>query len=76
MNWIAPEVEVRHLRERVRDQRLREARVVLHQDVAVGEQADEDELERLALADDRALDLVEDPVAALREVVDGHGVLH
>ena len=29
--------------------------------MAVGEQADQDELERVALADDGALDLVEDP---------------
>ena len=41
------------------------------QDVAVGEQPEQDELERLALADDRALDLVEDATArARRRVVD------
>ena len=49
-----------HLRERARGQRLREPRVVLEQDVPVGEEPEEDELERIALPDDRLLDLVED----------------
>ena len=34
----------------------------------VGEQAEQDQLERLALADDRALDLVEDAVRLLLDV--------
>ena len=57
----AREADARHLRERARGERLREAGEVLEQHVPVGEQADEDELERVALADDRPLDLVEDP---------------
>ena len=59
------------LRERARDQRLREAREVLDQDVAVGEQAEQDELERVALADDGPLDLVEHPIATRGDVGDG-----
>ena len=55
-----------------RDQRLREAREVLDQDVPVGEQAEQDELERLALADDRALDLGEDLLRPLRQLGDCH----
>ena len=62
----AREAERRRLRERARDQRLRQARVVLEQDVAVREQPEQDELERVALADDRALDLVEDAVGERR----------
>ena len=38
----------------------------------VGEDAEQDELERIALADDRALDLVQDPLCLLRELLDGH----
>jgi len=56
----AGEVHAHRLRERPRGQRLRQAGVVLDQDVSVGEQAEQDELQPLALADDRALDLVED----------------
>ena len=55
----AREVDAEHLRERAGRERLREARVVLEQDVPVGEEAEEDELERVALADDGLLDLVE-----------------
>src|SRR5947199_105633 len=56
-----PELHARDLRERAGHQRLREARVVLDQDVPVREQAEQHKLERLALAEDGALDLVEDP---------------
>ena len=63
------EADAGHLREGPRCERLREPRVVLEQHVAVGEQAHQDELERLALADDGALDLVEDP----RRVAPGPG---
>ena len=52
------------------DQRLREARVVLDQDVAVAEEPEQDQLERLALADDRPLDLVQDPLAGGRDLVE------
>jgi hypothetical protein len=40
--------------------------------VAVGEHAEQDELERLALPDDRALDLVEQPGRALGDLRDSH----
>jgi hypothetical protein len=39
------EAHAEHLRERARRQRLRETRVVLEQDVTVGEKPEEDELE-------------------------------
>ena len=55
-------------RERPRHQRLGEARVVLDQHVAVGQQPEQHELEHVALADHRALDLVEDPGGALAEL--------
>ena len=51
--------------ERARHQRLGEAGDALDQDVPVGQQAEQDELERLALADHRPLDLVEDPRRAV-----------
>ncbi len=38
----------------------------------VGEDAEQDELERVALADDRALDFVQDPLGLLRKLLDGH----
>ena len=47
-------------RERARDQRLRHPGHVLEQDVAVGQQCEQHELEDVALADHGALDLVED----------------
>ena len=66
VNWIRPKLEARRLRERARDQRLREAGEVLDQHVAVGEQPEQHELERLALADDGALDLVQERLGARR----------
>ena len=68
----AREADARHLREGAGHQRLGQAREVLDQDVAVGEDPEQHELERLALADDRALDLVEDGVRAAGELVDVH----
>ena len=41
--------------------------------MAVREDAEEDELERLSLADDRALDLGEDPLGLLVQLLDRHG---
>ena len=55
----ACETHAQHLRERAGRERLGEARVVLEQDVAVGEEPEQNELERLALAHDGLLDLVE-----------------
>ena len=43
-----------HRRERPRDERLRQAGEVLDQHVTVGEQAEQHQLERVTLADDRA----------------------
>src|SRR5204863_2611143 len=68
----AREADRRHLREGARNQGLGQAREVLDQDVAVGEEAQQHELERFALADDRSLDLLEDPVGTLRELLDRH----
>ena len=45
---------------------------VLEQDVAVGEQAEQDQLELLALADDGALDLVDEAGAELGELAELH----
>ena len=56
----AREAEGRRLRERARDQRLGEPRVVLQQHVAVAQQREQDQLERPSLAHDGLLDLVED----------------
>ena len=67
----AREPQGQDLRERARGQRLREPRVVLEQHVTVGEEPEPDELERLALADDGLLDLVEHrarDLADLREL--------
>ena len=55
----APERQARGCRERARHQGLGDAGQVVEQDVAVGEEAHQHELEDVALADDRPLDLVE-----------------
>ena len=46
--------------------------IVLEQHVSVGEQAEQDELERVALADDGALDLVEDAPCVLLDLGELH----
>jgi hypothetical protein len=66
------EADARHLREGARDHRLRQAWEVLDQHVAVGQHPQQHELERVALADDRALDLVQDRVRAAVDDVDVH----
>ena len=68
----AAEAEPAGLGEGARGQRLREARHVLEQDVAVGEQAEQDQLELLPLADDGALDLVDEAGAELGELAELH----
>src|SRR5204862_3555325 len=68
----AREAQARHLCERACGERLREAGIVLEQDVAVGQQAEQHELELLALADDGALDLVEDPPAQDPNLLEPH----
>ena len=68
----AAEAEPARLGEGARGQRLREPGHVLEQDVAVGEQAEQDQLELLALADDGALDLVEQAGAELGQLAELH----
>ena len=71
VNWTRENRMLEHLGERARGERLREPGEVLEQDVAVGEEPDEDELERVSLADDGALDLVEH---SARQLVDAFEV--
>src|SRR5205085_8451344 len=56
--------------ERACDERLGEAREILQEDVPVGEEAEQHELERLSFPDDRAPDLVEDPLRDLRDALE------
>ena len=56
----AREAHAQDLGEGPGRERLRQAGVVLEQDVPVREESEQHELERLALSDDRLLDLVED----------------
>ena len=72
VNWMRAKSHAEHLRERARSERLREARVVLEQHVTVGEEPEQDELERLALADDGLLDLVEHPIGELPDLGELH----
>ena len=71
MNWMRAKLEVEHLRERARDERLREARVVLDQHVPVGQDREQHELELGALADDRPLHLVEHGRRARADLLQG-----
>src|SRR5262249_2790267 len=66
------EPHLRHLGEGARCERLRQARVVLDQDVPVTEQAEEDELDRIALSDDRTLDFVDDLAAQVANLLELH----
>ena len=68
----AREVDRRDLRERASHQRLRQPRVVLDQDVAVREHAEQQQLECVALADHRLLDLVQQPVGEASDLVEVH----
>ena len=70
----AREVHRRDARERARHQRLRQSGVVLDQDVAVGEHAEQQQLERVALADHGLLDLVEDALPAPCDVGELHRI--
>ena len=67
----AGESKAGHRGERTGDQRLGEARVVLDQHVPVRQQPEEDELERVALAHDGPLHLVQDPGGAVPELGGG-----
>ena len=71
----AAEAEPAGLGEGSRRQRLREPRDVLEQDVAVREHAEQDQLELLALADDGALDLVDEAGTELCELTELHQTL-
>ena len=64
----AAEAEPARLCERSRREGLREPRHVLEENVAVGEEPEQDELELLTLADDGALDLVEQPGAEIGDL--------
>src|SRR5581483_10413556 len=68
----AGEPERRRAREGAGDQRLGEAGIVLEQDVSFAEDGEEDELDRAALAYDRALDLVEDRGGAGPQLAELH----
>ena len=59
MNWMRAKLEVEHLRERPRDERLRQAGVVLDQHVPVGQDREQHDLELGPLADNGPLHLVE-----------------
>ena len=60
MNWMRLKRAAEHVGERAHGQRLGQAGHALEQHVAAGEQRDEQPLEHRVLADDDALDLVED----------------
>ena len=66
------EGQVQRLREQPRDQRLREARVVLDQDVAVREDPGEDAFQHVDLPDDHAREGSYDLSAPLGDAADGH----
>ena len=68
MNWTRGEAAAEHAGRGLDRERLREARDALDQEVALGEEADEDALEHLVLPRDHAPDLEErllEPVADL-----------
>ena len=76
VNWMREKSSEVDLRERARHQRLRQPGVVLDQHVPVGEQPEQQQLERVALADDGPLDLVEDAVGQLADLGQLHRVSH
>ena len=68
----APEAEAERLRERAHRRRLGEARHALDQHVAAGEEADQQAVDELALADDDAADLVEELLQDGRRIEAAH----
>ena len=70
----AAEVEPARLCEGPRCERLREPGHVLEEHMAVGEEAEQDQLELLPLADDGALDLVQQAGAPLGQLVELHQI--
>src|SRR5207244_10142953 len=68
----AGEAHRRGLRERPRNQRFRKPWKVFDQHVTIGENAQEDELERLALADDGPLELRDEFLRLRGELLDRH----
>ena len=58
-----------NLRERTGDQRLPDAGQILDQHMPIREHREEDQLERVAFADDRPLQFVEDAKANRRDMV-------
>ena len=69
----ALEVQVERLRDQPRDERLRETRVVLDQDVAVGEDAGQELLQHGRLPDDDPAQRARDVLAAVGDGVELHG---
>ena len=72
VNWMRVNSMPSVLANERASERLGEAREVLEQDVAVREEPEQGELERVALADDRPLDLVEHPAGELPEAFELH----
>ena len=62
VNWMRCHVPADRAGDRLRQRRLADAGDVLDEEVALGEQAHEREVDRLALALDHALDVVEQGV--------------
>ncbi len=69
----ALEAEIERLGDEPGDERLGQARVVLDEDVAIGEDAREDVLEHVRLADDDLAERGEDVLAAVGDGVELHG---
>ena len=72
MNWIAVELEVDRLRQRLDQQRLGQPRHAAQQHVAAGEERREDFLDHRLLADDRAAELVAQPSGEALRLVELH----
>ena len=72
MNWIAVELEMDRLRQRLDQQRLGEPRHAAQQHVAAGEERGEDFLDDRLLADDRAAQLVPQPRREALRLVELH----
>ncbi len=62
MNWMRRKVACDRLGERLHRERLGEAGHALEQDVAAGEQADQQAVDQVALADDDGADLFAEAV--------------
>ncbi len=70
MNWMRRKVRRDGLRQGLDRQRLGEAGHALEQHVAAGEQADQQPVDQVALADDHVADLLAQPVREGRRFLD------